>query len=185
MVNTRISLVFTVLVSTLYADNFILKNEDCIGHRSVDTTKSSSENNQNLEPQKIIVEDVVPNSDFGKAISNIIKNTQIKPILFDFDKHDIRSDMTEVAQGNTDSIKQDEKVKNIVLEGNADERGSDEYNYGLALKRANSVKDYYVKVGIDSDKISTISLGEGSPVCEEHTEDCWAKNRRVDTKIGE
>jgi hypothetical protein len=60
---------------------------------------------------------------------------------------------------------------------------TDEYNYALGLKRANSVKAGYVAKGVAEAGISTVSYGEGNPVCKESTEECWAKNRRVDTKL--
>jgi peptidoglycan-associated lipoprotein len=107
---------------------------------------------------------------------------KIQTVLFDFDKFNIRADMQPIVEGNAKltSALTDAKVK---LEGNADERGTDEYNYALGLKRANSVKAVYVAKGVADAKISTVSLGEGNPVCKESTEECWAKNRRVDTKL--
>lgn len=106
---------------------------------------------------------------------------KIQSVLFDFDKFNIRADMQPIAEANSKTAGAvDAKVK---LEGNADERGTDEYNYALGLKRANSVKAAYVAKGIAEAKISTVTLGEGNPVCKESTEECWAKNRRVDTKL--
>lgn len=104
---------------------------------------------------------------------------KIKTINFDFDKFNIRADMKPVAEDNAKAVGS-MKVK---LEGNADERGSDEYNYALALKRANAVKSSYEAKGISTANITTVSLGEGNPVCKESTEECWAKNRRVDSKL--
>jgi len=107
--------------------------------------------------------------------------SKIQSVLFDFDKFNIRADMQPVVEGNAKlSGSVEAKVK---LEGNADERGTDEYNYALGLKRANTVKAAYGSKGIAEAKISTVTFGEGNPVCKESTEECWAKNRRVDTKL--
>jgi peptidoglycan-associated lipoprotein len=107
--------------------------------------------------------------------------SKIQTVLFDFDKFNIRADMQPVVEGNAKlSGSVEAKVK---LEGNADERGTDEYNYALGLKRANTVKAAYGSKGIAEAKISTVTFGEGNPVCKESTEECWAKNRRVDTKL--
>jgi len=107
--------------------------------------------------------------------------SKIQSVLFDFDKFNIRADMQPVVEGNAKlSGSVEAKVK---LEGNADERGTDEYNYALGLKRANTVKAAYSSKGIAEAKISTVTFGEGNPVCKESTEACWAKNRRVDTKL--
>jgi peptidoglycan-associated lipoprotein len=107
--------------------------------------------------------------------------SKIQTVLFDFDKFNIRADMQPIVEGNAKlSGSVDAKVK---LEGNADERGTDEYNYALGLKRANTVKAAYASKGVAEAKMSTVTFGEGNPVCKESTEECWAKNRRVDTKL--
>lgn len=106
-------------------------------------------------------------------------NGQIASILFDFDKYDIREDMQGTLKGNSALV----KGKTFKLEGNCDEFGSDEYNFALGLKRANTVKSALVAEGINADSISMVSLGEGNPACLEKTEACWAKNRRVDFKL--
>lgn len=104
---------------------------------------------------------------------------QLVSILFDFDKYDIRADMEAPMQSNANAVKN----KVIKLEGNCDEFGSDEYNFALGLKRANSVKTALVNAGMNADSITMVSLGEGNPVCLEKTQECWAKNRRVDFKL--
>lgn len=107
--------------------------------------------------------------------------SKIQSVLFDFDKFNIRADMVAVTEANAKLVTGvNAKAK---LEGNADERGTDEYNYALGLKRANSVKAGYVAKGVAEAGISTVSYGEGNPVCKESTEECWGKNRRVDTKL--
>lgn len=107
--------------------------------------------------------------------------SKIQSVLFDFDKFNIRADMVAVTEANAKLVTGvSAKAK---LEGNADERGTDEYNYALGLKRANSVKAGYVAKGVAEAGISTVSYGEGNPVCKESTEECWGKNRRVDTKL--
>jgi len=75
------------------------------------------------------------------------------------------------------------KGKSIKVEGNCDEFGSDEYNFALGLKRANAVKAALVNGGVNADTISMTSLGESNPICLEKTQECWAKNRRVDFKL--
>lgn len=100
-------------------------------------------------------------------------------ILFDFDKYNIRADMEEPMSANAAAVKN----KTVKLEGNCDEFGSDEYNFALGLKRTSSVKTALVNAGMNADSITMVSLGEGNPVCLEKTQECWAKNRRVDFKL--
>lgn len=104
---------------------------------------------------------------------------QLVSILFDYDKFDIREDMQDSMTKNALLVKN----KAIKLEGNCDEFGSDEYNFALGLKRANAVKTVLVSSGANPDSITMISFGESNPVCLEKTQECWAKNRRVDFKL--
>lgn len=108
-----------------------------------------------------------------------VASTQIVSILFDYDKFDVREDMMASVKGNAGLL----KGKAFKLEGNCDEFGSDEYNFALGLRRANAVKTALVNEGINADSISMVSLGEGNPTCTEKTQECWAKNRRVEVKL--
>jgi peptidoglycan-associated lipoprotein len=67
----------------------------------------------------------------------------------------------------------------IVVEGNADERGTVEYNIALGQRRADAVRRYLEELGVSSTQLRTVSYGEEHPLCTEHSEDCWAKNRRA------
>lgn len=67
----------------------------------------------------------------------------------------------------------------LIIEGHCDERDTAEYNLALGDKRANAVRDYLTALGIASGNTETISYGKEQPVCSEHSEECWAKNRRV------
>jgi peptidoglycan-associated lipoprotein len=66
----------------------------------------------------------------------------------------------------------------IRIEGNADERGSDEYNLALAQRRSAAAKRYLVARGIADARIEVVSFGKERPVCQEHVESCWQQNRR-------
>ncbi len=71
----------------------------------------------------------------------------------------------------------------IRIEGNCDEFGTDEYNYALGLKRAKAVKDMLVSQGVSPSKMSLVSYGESSPVCQVQSESCYQQNRRVDLRL--
>jgi peptidoglycan-associated lipoprotein len=73
----------------------------------------------------------------------------------------------------------DRKVR---LEGNCDERGSNEYNLGLGQRRANGVKQMLLLGGAKASQIETVSYGEEKPRCTEHNEACWKQNRRTDIR---
>lgn len=67
----------------------------------------------------------------------------------------------------------------VVIEGNADERGTVEYNIALGQRRADAVRQYLEELGVSPAQVRTVSYGEERPMCTEHSEDCWAKNRRA------
>jgi len=101
----------------------------------------------------------------------------LQDINFDFDKYAIRPADAEILKKNVDWFKAN-SGKKVRIEGNCDERGTVEYNLALGQKRADSAKNYLTGLGIDKSLLDTISYGKERPVCTEHNEDCWAKNRR-------
>ena len=66
----------------------------------------------------------------------------------------------------------------IVIEGHADERGTDEYNLALGERRANSAREYLISQGVDPFRIEVVSFGEERPVETCSDESCWSQNRR-------
>jgi len=66
----------------------------------------------------------------------------------------------------------------VLIEGHADERGTNEYNLALGDRRAAAARDYLVNLGIDRSRISIVSKGKEAPFCTEHNEECWYENRR-------
>lgn len=70
------------------------------------------------------------------------------------------------------------------VQGHCDERGTEQYNLALGDRRANSARTYLVSLGIDGDRLTTVSYGEERPFDEGHTEEAWAQNRRAHLVIG-
>jgi peptidoglycan-associated lipoprotein len=98
-------------------------------------------------------------------------------IHFDYDDFTIRPQDGEILRTNAKWLS-DHGNARVQVEGHTDERGSEEYNLALGAKRAQAAKDYLTTLGVSSDRISTISYGKELPLCTDHTEDCWAQNRR-------
>ncbi|MBD3807348.1 MAG: OmpA family protein [Epsilonproteobacteria bacterium] len=104
----------------------------------------------------------------------------LQSVYFGFGDYSIVNDMYKAIDKNFQTLKNyNGKIK---IEGNCDEFGTDEFNYALGLKRAKIVKDALVSKGIPAGMFSIISLGESTPVCTDATDECYAKNRRVDLK---
>jgi peptidoglycan-associated lipoprotein len=113
--------------------------------------------------------------------SGNIFDQNVKDVFFDYDKANIRGDMTSVLQGNASWLKANPNAR-FTIEGHSDERGSEEYNLGLGDRRANAVKEFLMSQGILASRINTVSYGEERPVCREQTEECYTKNRRAHFK---
>jgi peptidoglycan-associated lipoprotein len=114
---------------------------------------------------------------------SVVDTTRITaPIYFDFDKSTIRPDAAATLDAKLPYLQANPGMR-IRIEGNADERGSDEYNLALGQRRAASAKRYLVDHGITADRFDLVSYGEERPVCTEHNEACWQQNRRDDFRI--
>jgi peptidoglycan-associated lipoprotein len=75
-----------------------------------------------------------------------------------------------------------DKGLHVTIEGNADERGTEEYNLALGDQRARSVATYLERLGASAAQLKTVSYGKEQPECTEHDEACWSKNRRAAIK---
>lgn len=114
-------------------------------------------------------------------INQISKSEQI--IRFDFDSFEISDKYQNLIKDSYLKVINQAPFKIIVIEGHADERGSNEYNYNLGLLRASEVKYELMGNGIDGDKIKVISYGETMPLSNKSDEKSWKKNRRAEIII--
>lgn len=112
-------------------------------------------------------------------------NQTVEKIYFAFDKYNISMPMQEVVRTNADLFNTEVPNTKILVEGNCDEWGTDEYNQALGLRRAKAGKEALVARGVAADRISIKSYGETNPVCTERTRACDARNRRDDFKISQ
>lgn len=106
----------------------------------------------------------------------------IKTVTFDYDRYELSEESRAALQANAVLLKA-RKDWTILVEGHCDDRGTIEYNLALGQKRAKSVRDYYVRLGVPDSSMGTISYGEEKPVCTEQTDECWLQNRRAETKV--
>ena len=106
----------------------------------------------------------------------------IKTVIFDYDRYELSEASRATLQANAVLIKA-RKDWSVLVEGHCDDRGTTEYNRALGQKRAKSVRDYYVRLGVPESVIGTISYGEEKPLCTEANDACWLSNRRAETKI--
>ena len=118
--------------------------------------------------------------DEGKAwMERRAAKFEAESIYFDFDKSFIKLDYRPVLHEKAAFLKDYPEI-NARIEGNCDERGTNEYNLALGERRANSAKNFLVSLGIAADRIEIISYGEERPRSLGHNEDSWSQNRRND-----
>ncbi|MBI1847327.1 MAG: peptidoglycan-associated lipoprotein Pal [Candidatus Rokubacteria bacterium] len=108
--------------------------------------------------------------------SDFMANENLKDIHFDFDKYDIRPGDAKILDADAGWLKSNDML--VLIEGHCDERGTNEYNLALGERRAKATMNYLVSQGVQANRITIISYGEERPLCTEHNESCWAKNRR-------
>lgn len=102
----------------------------------------------------------------------------LKEIHFAFDSAELDESARTTLRDDGNWLRDHAQAK-VEIEGHCDERGTVEYNLALGAKRARAAKDYLVAFGIAADRLTTISYGEELPLCHEHDETCWQRNRRV------
>ena len=102
-----------------------------------------------------------------------------RTVYFDFDKFEVKDEYRPLVEAHAKFLRENPTAK-MLIQGNADERGSREYNVGLGQRRSDTVKRALILLGAREGQIESVSLGEEKPVCTEHAEGCWAKNRRDD-----
>jgi peptidoglycan-associated lipoprotein len=100
-------------------------------------------------------------------------------VYFDYDSYTIRAEARPVIDTNARYLTQHSGVK-VLIQGNADDRGSREYNLALGQKRANAVRQSLTLLGVNNAQIEAVSLGKERPVCTEVSESCYSRNRRGD-----
>ena len=102
-----------------------------------------------------------------------------RSIYFPFDVDAVQAADRATVQTHGEYLAKNKSAK-VRVEGNADERGSSEYNLALGQRRANNVKKLLILAGAKSSQIETVSFGEEKPRCADHNEACWSQNRRAD-----
>ena len=135
-------------------------------------TKMAKHKHAHMEKEKSSIDNkVLPGSqeDLVLKIGNQIQ--------FDLDKSVLRDDARQTVKRWSDWLRQYPAVT-VTIEGHCDERGTREYNLGLGERRADAARKYLIALGVNADRIGTISYGKERPLCISSSEGCWAQNRR-------
>jgi peptidoglycan-associated lipoprotein len=120
--------------------------------------------------------------DAAERLRADIRAFESEHIYFDFDKYDLKPPAKAVLEKKAAWLRANTQYK-VKIEGNCDERGTNEYNMALGERRAKAAMKYLNALGISADRMTTISYGEERPVCTEKNEKCWSRNRRDEFKL--
>jgi peptidoglycan-associated lipoprotein len=107
---------------------------------------------------------------------------KLEDALFDYDQSTIRTDASVALRDDVAVIRgilADYPNQKLIVEGHADERGSDEYNLALGDRRAHAVQEFLASQGIPGPQLAVVSYGKERPVCTDESESCWQRNRRA------
>ena len=116
----------------------------------------------------------------GAALAAVKQGVLAKrSVFFDYDSYVIKDEFKSLVEAHAQFLVANPKVK-MLIQGNADERGSREYNLALGQKRAEALKKMLTLLGAREDQVEAVSLGEEKPRCSEANEGCWSQNRRDD-----
>ncbi len=107
-----------------------------------------------------------------------IETSALRDVHFDFDKYEVLPPDKPILEDNATWLKANPNAL-LLIEGHADERGTNEYNLALGERRAKATRDFLVSLGVEAGRMTVISYGEERPTCTERTEACWAQNRRA------
>lgn len=112
-----------------------------------------------------------------KTLDQLNAERPLKDVFFEYDSDRLNEPHLGALSANAQWLERWKSTR-IVVEGHCDERGTAEYNLALGDRRAVSVKNYLVSLGIAADRVATVSKGEEAAVCRESQESCWQQNRR-------
>ena len=138
------------------------------------------------EVGEVYVPEIEPPMEIDEQGSNQVlegrTNAPMMPVYFDFDRSSIRDDQVLRLETNAAYLKNNANVM-IRIEGNCDERGTNEYNMALGDRRAMSAKKYLMNLGVSRTQLDTISFGEEKPLNYGQNALAWSQNRRDDFVI--
>ena len=136
-----------------------------------------------VKPPTVSSVDLTAKKDPSGALkdpNNILSKRQV---FFDYDRFDVKDEYRGLIEAHAKYLRENPNAK-MLIQGNADERGSREYNVALGQKRSDNMKKMLMLFGVREGQLESVSLGEEKPACAEHNEPCWAKNRRGDILYG-
>ena len=124
------------------------------------------------------VAETPPKAEVSVAPTKAVEAPKLEPVYFAYDAWTLDERARKTLASNARQIQEHPEWGALKVEGHCDERGSDEYNVALGQRRADVVKRYLVDMGVDADRLDSVSFGEYRPAVAGHEESAWRMNRR-------
>ena len=143
----------------------------------------SASTNRAPEPPAPAREPIPPEPLTGDAVASrslddLNRDSPLKPVFFEYDSDELNDDGRAVLQANAAVLKK-YGTWTVTIEGHCDERGTAEYNLALGERRAVASRTYLVSLGLDPNRLRTVSYGSEFPFDPSHQESAWSRNRRA------
>ena len=126
-----------------------------------------------IPPQPLPTDDVS-----GRSLDDLNKDSPLRPVFFDLDSSEVNDASRATLQANAGVLK-NYPTWVITIEGHCDERGTAEYNLALGERRAIAARTYLISLGLDANRLRTVSYGSEFPFDPAHQESAWSRNRRA------
>ena len=114
----------------------------------------------------------------GRSLDDLNRDSPLRPVYFDYDSSEVTDGGRSILQANAGVLKK-YPTWAVTIEGHCDERGTAEYNLALGERRAVAARTYLISLGIDANRMRTVSYGSEFPFDPAHTESAWSRNRRA------
>jgi len=144
--------------------------------QAAETEATQAAETTSAEATEAVASEPIPGPEPGTQ-EHLVVNVGDR-VFFEFDKSRLTAEAEKTVTRLAAWLKQHPDTS-LMVEGHADERGTREYNIALGARRANSVKDFLVVLGVDPNRLQTVSFGEERPAVLGSNEQAWAQNRRA------
>lgn len=144
-----------------------------------DTNRGGGEKVDRPAVKPAVPTEEVKGGDLGPELRDPKNILSKRSVYFDYDSNLVKDEFKPLVTAHARYLQQHPNVK-MRIEGNADDRGSREYNLALGQRRADAVKQMMQLLGAKAEQVETVSFGEEKPKCNQADESCWSQNRRGD-----
>jgi peptidoglycan-associated lipoprotein len=114
----------------------------------------------------------------SRSLDDLNRDSPLKPVFFEYDSSEVTDAGRTVLQADAAVLKK-YPTWVVTIEGHCDERGTKEYNLALGERRAVAARTYLMSLGLDANRLRTVSYGSEFPFDPGHAESAWSKNRRA------